>query len=83
MWEMMSNMMPNMGRMMPGRRNRGMNTATAMLIGAGIGIATWEMMRRSNTTGNLLNGNMTKTGNLGISDNAIAQVADQMMDAIK
>jgi hypothetical protein len=81
MWEMMSNMMPYMGRMMPGRRNRRMNTATAMLLGAGIGIATWEVMRRTNAAGTLAAmGNM---GNQGLSDSAIAEVADQMMDTIK
>ncbi|GIM46798.1 hypothetical protein DNHGIG_23470 [Collibacillus ludicampi] len=38
--------------MVPRRRNRGMGTMTAMLLGAGIGITAWEMMRRRNSGGN-------------------------------
>lgn len=32
--------------------NQGMNTVTAMVVGAGIGIAAYEMMRRNNVAGN-------------------------------
>lgn len=71
MWEMVSNVMPNVGRM--GRRNRGMNTITAMLLGAGIGIATWEVMRRTNA-GNLANTNIgqaaSKMANTNRGENA-------------
>lgn len=61
MWEMINDMMP--------RRKRGMNTVTAMVIGAGVGIAAWEMMRRNN------NG-------MGESRNDMSRIADSMMDAI-
>jgi hypothetical protein len=63
MWEMIT-------EMLPGRR-RGMNTVTAMMIGAGIGIAAWEMMRRNNTM-----------GSMGITTDNMNQIADSMMDAI-
>ncbi|ASS74392.1 hypothetical protein CIG75_04930 [Tumebacillus algifaecis] len=60
MWEMITDMIP--------RRKSGMNTVTAMVLGAGIGIAAWEVMRRNNTAGN--------------NTNEMAQMADSMMDAI-
>jgi hypothetical protein len=60
MWEMVMDMMP--------RKRRGMNTFTAMVVGAGVGIAAWEMMRRNN--------------NAGGSNNQMAQIADQVMNAI-
>ena len=92
MWGRVTTMLPAATRMLPGRRNRGMNTATAMLIGAGIGIATWEMMRRTNAAGNLMNGNMGNMaenamdtlGNMaGINNTQLAGMADEVMDAIK
>ena len=62
MWDMITDMMP--------RRKRGMNmtTVTAMVVGAGVGIAAWEMMRRNNVAGE--------------STDQMTQIADQMMDAI-
>jgi len=49
MWEFVNGMANGVrGRMMP-RRNNGMNTMTAMVIGASVGIAAWETMRRSRT----------------------------------
>jgi hypothetical protein len=60
MWNMITDMIP--------RRNRGMNTMTAMVLGAGIGIAAWEMMRRNNVAGN--------------STDQMTQIANSMMDAI-
>lgn len=60
MWDMITDMMPG--------RKRGLNTVTAMVLGAGIGIAAWEMMRRNNVAGN--------------STDEMAQIADSMMDAI-
>lgn len=60
MWEMITDMMP--------RRKRGMNTLTALAIGAGVGIAAWELMRRNNGGG-------------GDSD-SMSRIADSMMDAI-
>ncbi|MFC4769245.1 hypothetical protein [Effusibacillus consociatus] len=90
MWEMVSNLIPAANRMLPGRRNRGLNTATAMLIGAGIGIATWEMMRRTNPVGNMMNRKMnnmvddTMDMNVpGIDNSTMAKMADEVMDAIK
>ncbi|MCL6445534.1 MAG: hypothetical protein K6T83_19110 [Alicyclobacillus sp.] len=47
MWEFMNGMTDGIrSRMMPRRRN-GMGTMTAMLIGASVGIAAWEAMRRN------------------------------------
>ncbi|WP_274435835.1 hypothetical protein [Alicyclobacillus sp. ALC3] len=47
MWEMMNGMADGVrGRFMP-RRNRGVGTMTAMLIGASVGIAAWEAWRRT------------------------------------
>ncbi|MCX7570526.1 hypothetical protein OS242_11185 [Tumebacillus sp. DT12] len=60
MWDMITDMMP--------RKKRGMNTVTAMVVGASVGIAAWEMMRRNNVAGE--------------STDQMAQIADQMMDAI-
>jgi hypothetical protein len=60
MWDMINDLMP--------RRNRGINTVTAMVVGAGIGIAAWEMMRRNNVAGESADG--------------MAEMAGQMMDAI-
>lgn len=65
MWDMIQDMMP--------RRKRGMNTLTAMALGAGVGIAAWEMMRRNNVAGNM--GDMADMGQM-------TQIADSMMDAI-
>jgi hypothetical protein len=61
MWEMITDMIPR-------RRRGGMNTLTAMAVGAGVGIAAWEMMRRNNVVGQY-GGDM-------------AQMANSMMDAI-
>lgn len=88
MWEMVSNMIPAANRMMSGRRNRGMNTATAMLLGAGIGIATWEVMRRNNAVGNIMDGNMGKMannaiGNMGKMANNATENMGQMADNAK
>lgn len=60
MWDMITDMLP--------RKKRGMNTLTAMALGAGVGIAAWEMMRRN-------------TGGGGDSE-SMAQIANSMMDAI-
>lgn len=60
MWDMITDMMP--------RKKRGLNTMTAMVVGAGVGIAAWEMMRRNNVGGE--------------STDQMTQIADQMMDAI-
>lgn len=55
MWNMVGDMMPDMSRF-GFRRKRGMNTATAMLLGAGIGIAAWAVLRRNNSAGMIMNG---------------------------
>lgn len=94
MWKMMTNMLPA-NRMSPGRRNRGMNTATAMLVGAGIGIATWEMMRRSNAIpGGFMKGNKGKIGKMvqnavgdlgsvpGTDSKDMAQAAKEVLDTV-
>ncbi len=47
MWELMNGMANNVrGRVMP-RRRSGVNTMTAVLVGASVGIAAWEAIRRS------------------------------------
>lgn len=47
MWELMNGMTDGIrSRMMP-RRRSGIGTMTAMLIGASVGIAAWEAMRRN------------------------------------
>lgn len=64
MWDMINDLMPR-------RRRNGMNTVTAMVIGAGVGIAAWEMMRRNNVAGGTLD-------NMG----GMNDIANSMMDAI-
>lgn len=50
MMEWMNGMTDGMrGRFMP-RRNNGIGTMTAMLIGASVGIAAWEAWRRNQTS---------------------------------
>jgi hypothetical protein len=61
MWDMITDMMPR-------RKRGGMNTLTALMVCAGVGIAAWEMMRRNNVVGE-------NTGDM-------AQMASTMMDAI-
>lgn len=47
MWNFMNGMADGVrSRMMPRRRN-GVGTMTAMLIGASVGIAAWEALRKS------------------------------------
>lgn len=47
MWDLVNEMAGGIrGRMMP-RRRQGLNTMTAMLIGASVGIAAWEAVRRA------------------------------------
>jgi hypothetical protein len=64
MWDMINDLMPR-------RRRNGMNTVTAMVIGASVGIAAWEVMRRNNVAG----GSIENMG--GMND-----IANTMMDAI-
>ncbi len=50
MWEFVNGMANGVRhRMMPRRRN-GVGTMTAMMIGASVGIAAWETVRRSRNT---------------------------------
>jgi hypothetical protein len=53
--------------MVPRKRNRGMSTMTALLLGAGIGITAWEVMRRRNPSGNA----------------DMAKIAQTVIDAVK
>jgi len=47
MWDMMTGMANGMrSRFMPRRRN-GVGTMTALMIGASVGIAAWESIRRT------------------------------------
>jgi len=41
MWDFMTNLMSN-------RKGNNSGTMTAMIVGAGIGIAAWEMLKRNN-----------------------------------
>jgi hypothetical protein len=54
MWELMNGMANNMrNRFRPPRRQNGVGTMTAMLLGASVGIAAWETMRRSRNNGSM------------------------------
>lgn len=65
MWEFVNGMTNGIrDRMMPRRRN-GMGTMTAMVLGASVGIAAWETMRR---------GRMSPNGN------DATKLAQQVMD---
>lgn len=67
MWEMMNGMR---SRMMP-RRRGGMNTMTAMLVGASVGIAAWEAMRRGNVVGRMNPGGGSSNGAEKIAENVL------------
>ncbi len=70
MWELMNGMTNSVrSRMMPRRRN-GVGTMTAMLIGASVGIAAWETIRKSQ-----LASRVTSNGNAG---NLAQEVMDQI-----
>lgn len=47
MWEMMNGMTDGMRSRFTPRRNQGVGTMTAMVIGASVGIAAWEAWRRT------------------------------------
>ncbi|MDB5085008.1 MAG: hypothetical protein JWN30_1894 [Bacilli bacterium] len=54
MWNRMDGVMD----VFPGRRRNnggGMNTFTAIVVGAGIGIATWEVMKRRGGINQVMN----------------------------
>ncbi|WP_206832114.1 hypothetical protein [Alicyclobacillus fructus] len=70
MWNMM-NAMNGMARsrMNWRRRNGGMGTMTALLIGASVGIAAWEAMRQMQHKNQMPNG--------------AQELAEQMMDEIR
>ncbi|GMA50248.1 hypothetical protein GCM10025857_16050 [Alicyclobacillus contaminans] len=70
MWEFMNGMAAGVRRRIMPRRRNGMGTMTAMLVGASVGIAAWETMRRSR---------MVSTGN-HVDAN---QIADDMLESLK
>lgn len=71
MWELVDGMAERVRhRVMPRRRN-GMNTVTAMVVGASVGIALWEAVRRSRLG---VNGNMSA---------AAAETAREVMDSLE
>lgn len=73
MWEMMNGMTNGMrNRFMPRKRNN-MGTMTAMIVGASVGIAAWEAMRRGNVVG--------RVGNRGMQSSA-EEVAEQVMNQL-
>jgi hypothetical protein len=48
MWNMVNGFTNGIrNRVLPGRRQNGIGTMTAMLIGASVGIAAWETIRRT------------------------------------
>ncbi|MHB1628315.1 MAG: hypothetical protein ACYCVB_08065 [Bacilli bacterium] len=49
MWELMQNATRGLGR--PGRRQSTMGALPTLLLGAGVGIATWEIVRRRTGAG--------------------------------
>lgn len=48
MWDMMQNVKRQMTK--PPKRQTSMGTLPALLLGAGVGIATWELVRRRTLT---------------------------------
>ncbi|QQE79478.1 hypothetical protein [Alicyclobacillus sp. SO9] len=76
MWEMMNGMTNGVrNRFMPRRRNN-MGTMTAMLVGASVGIAAWEAMRRGNVTSRINNRAQSMA-----QDNA-EQIAEKVMNQL-
>ncbi|MCL6631348.1 MAG: hypothetical protein K6T63_01840 [Alicyclobacillus herbarius] len=72
MWDLMNGMADGVRhRMMPRRRN-GINTMTAMLVGASVGIAAWEAFRRGGQR-------LMQSG----SNVAAEKVAEQVMEQIE
>lgn len=71
MWEIMNGMATGMRRRFMPRRRNGMGTMTAMLLGASVGIAAWETVRRSR---------VIPTGN----NNAdVTKVADDVLESLQ
>ncbi|MCL6516840.1 hypothetical protein [Alicyclobacillus sp.] len=71
MWELVDGMAERVRhRVMPRRRN-GMNTVTAMVVGASVGIAVWEAVRRS------------RTGAGGTMGAAAAETAREVMESLE
>lgn len=55
MWEMMNGMANSVrNRIMP-RRRSGVGTMTAVLIGASVGIAAWEALRKTQPMSRVMN----------------------------
>lgn len=76
MWEVMNGMTNGMrNRFMPRRRNN-MGTMTAMLVGASVGIAAWEAMRRGNVPSRINNRAQNMAGN------SAEQVAEKVMNQL-
>ncbi|MCY0888125.1 MAG: hypothetical protein OWQ59_06660 [Alicyclobacillaceae bacterium] len=71
MWEMMNGVANSMrGRFMP-RRRSGIGTMTALVIGASVGIAAWEALRKSQP--------MSRT----TSSSGAAQLAQEVLSEIQ
>lgn len=71
MWELMNGMANGMrNRMMP-RRRSGMGTMTAMVIGASVGIAAWEALRKSQPMSRMT------------SDNSATKLAEEVMNHLE
>lgn len=70
MWEMMNGMADGMRGRFRSRRNNGVGTMTAMLIGASVGIAAWETWRRTQP--------LSRAG-----DNAAARMAQEAIDQLQ
>ncbi|MCL6547520.1 MAG: hypothetical protein K6T30_01260 [Alicyclobacillus sp.] len=70
MWEFVNGVADGVrSRMMPQRRN-GLSTMTAMLIGASVGIAAWETIRRA------------PWANRGLSEGA-AKMAQEVVESLQ
>jgi hypothetical protein len=73
MWDLMNGMAAGVRhRIMPRRRN-GIGTMTAMLVGASVGIAAWEALRRG--------GQRFIPNNSG--DAAVEKMAEQVINQIE
>lgn len=77
MWELMNGMANGVRRRFMPRRRSGVGTMTAMLVGASVGIAAWEAMRRGQVMSRL-NG----SGSSQSSQTGAEQIAAEVLDEV-
>lgn len=79
MWEMMNGMANGVRRRLMPRRRSGVGTMTAMLVGASVGIAAWEAMRRGQV-GARLGSSMSSAASQSSAERIAAEVLDEIDD---